>query len=137
MFKRIFFWGLTAGIFSAVASVIYQQIHEYATYSEFHKVVNLPVLIAINIMACLLAAFVFWAVMHFSKGRGEFIFNLLFSMASFASVMFPITTTLPLDVESPEMFTSLVIPMHFFPAIAWFTFRPLFAKNGFQPTHTN
>jgi len=30
----------------------------------------------------------------------------------------------------PELFPGLVVPMLFFPALAWFTLKPLFIKPG-------
>lgn len=132
MFKRIFFWGLTAGILSAVASIIYQQIHEFATYTDFSKVLGIPVIIAVNLIGGLLAAIAFWICVKLFKKNSELIFNLLLSMGSFASVIYPIFYfKLPLDIPMPEMFPLLTVPMHFLPAIAWFTIRPLFAKKPF------
>lgn len=135
MFKRIFFWGLTAGILSAVASIIYKQVFTFAfTYEgipDYSKIINIPVLIGANIIAGLLAAFGFWACIRLFKKKGELIFNLLFSIVSFASIALPISITLPVDIKMPELFPLLTVSMHFFPAIAWFTVRPLFAGHLF------
>jgi len=32
-----------------------------------------------------------------------------------------------LDVKTPELFPGLAVPMVFFPAMAWYTLKPLFA----------
>jgi hypothetical protein len=37
---------------------------------------------------------------------------------------------LPLDIEAPELFPGLVVPMHFFPALGWFTLKPLFFRSA-------
>ena len=132
MFKRIFFWGLTAGILSAVASIIYQQIHEYASYTEFRRILSIPMIIAVNLIGAMLAAFTFWACHKVFRKNAEFIFNLLLALGTIASIFYPIIFfKLPLDIPAPEMFPVLAVPMHFMPAMAWFTLRPLFAKKPF------
>jgi hypothetical protein len=37
-----------------------------------------------------------------------------------------------LDVEFPEMFPGLVIPMHFFPALAFFAIDPFFKQSSIK-----
>ncbi len=133
MVKRLFFWGITAGILSAVASIIYNKIFTFAfTYKgipDFSRIINIPVLIGTNLIAGLLAAGGFWAALRLFKKNGELIFNILFSILSFASILSPISAKLPLDLKNIELFPLLAIPMHFFPVIAWFTIRPFFAGN--------
>jgi hypothetical protein len=63
------------------------------------------------------------------KTRGEIVFNLCFSLISFASLLAPIAVSLPRTIETPELFPGLVIPMHFFPALAWFTLKPIFIRS--------
>lgn len=135
MFRRIFFWGLTAGILSAVASIIYKRIYEFAYEVTYAKIINIPILVGANLIACLVAAIGFWACFRLFSTKGEIIFNFIFSIGSFASVMLPISAKLPLDVQFPEMFPLLTVPMHFFPVIAWFTIRPLFANKLFIPAN--
>lgn len=128
MGKKIFFQGIIAGILSAVACIIYNRIYFFATEADFSKVLNTVGLIGINIGACLLAASGFWLMEKLFKKNGEIVFNLLFSILSFASIIIPISLSLPLAVKNPELFPGLSVPMHFFPALAWFTIRPLFHK---------
>ena len=52
--------------------------------------------------------------------------NILISVLSFASIVGVLGIQLPLTIESPEMFPGLAIPMHFFPALAFFTISPFF-----------
>lgn len=127
MGKKIFLQGIIAGILSAVACIIYNRIYFFATEVDFSKVLKTTGLIGINLGACLLAAVCFWLLTKWFKKSGEIIFNFSFSILSFASVMVPISISLPLDVKYPELFPGLTVPMHFFPALAWFTIRPLFA----------
>ena len=128
MFKKLFFQGISAGILSAVACIIYNRIYFFATEVDFSKVVNVPALVGINLLACLLAAAGYWVFKKLLKKNADIFFNLTFTILSFASVIFPISISLPLDIKFPELFPGLTVPMHFFPALAWFTIRPLFIK---------
>ena len=63
---------------------------------------------------------------HDLEEKGEIVFNFVFSIVSFACVIIPISITLPLDIQFPELFPGLAVPMAFFPAMAWYTVKPLF-----------
>ncbi len=128
MGNKIFFQGIIAGILSAVACIIYNRIYFFATEADFSKVLNTTGLIGINLGACLLASIGFWLLTKWFKKSGEIIFNFCFTILSFASIVIPISISLPLNIKYPELFPGLSIPMHFFPALAWFTIRPLFMK---------
>ncbi len=130
MFKRIFFWGLASGLLAAVGALVFQRIHQFATYADFTKVVTVPLLLAVNLGVCLSAAIVYWGLVRWLNRKGELIFNLLFSIISFASITWSLAYILPLEIETPELFPGLTVPMHFFPALAWFTLRPFFAKEA-------
>jgi phosphoglycerol transferase MdoB-like AlkP superfamily enzyme len=63
------------------------------------------------------------------KWKGEKALGLYFvfvALLSFASILSVFAFKLPLDLESPELFVGLAIPMHFFPALAYFTLSPFF-----------
>ena len=128
MGKKLFFQGISAGILSAVACIIYNRIYFFATEVDFSKVVNISVLTGINLFACMLAAAGYWVFKKLLKKKADIFFNLSFTILSFACVVFPISISLPLDIKFPELFPGLTVPMHFFPALAWFTIRPLFMK---------
>jgi hypothetical protein len=130
MFKKLFFQGISAGILSAVACIIYNRIYFFATEIDFSKVVNVPVLIGVNLAACMLAAVVYWIFKRLLKRNADIFFNFSFTILSFASVIYPISVSLPLSIKNPELFPGLTVPMHFFPALAWFTVRPLFFKEA-------
>ena len=129
MSKKIFFHGLVAGVLSAIASIIYYRVHYFAFEVDFSKLVNIAGLLGINIFGCLIAATGYWLIKKWFGTRGDIIFNLCFSILSFASIIIPIAAKLPLDVQNPELFPGLTVPMHFFPALAWFTIDPLFKEN--------
>ncbi|HTD97939.1 MAG TPA: hypothetical protein VK668_01580 [Mucilaginibacter sp.] len=126
MFKRIFFHGLAAGILSAIAAAGYNRFYIFATETDFSKVLNYASLTGLSLAVCMVATFLYYGLTKWLPKRGEIVFNFIFSIASFACVIIPIAITLPLNIESPELFPGLAAPMVFFPAIAWYTLRPLF-----------
>jgi hypothetical protein len=128
MFKKYFIHGLIAGILAAVAANIYNQIYFFATETDFSLVLGMRRIISLNILLCLLAAFLNWALENWLENKGQLVFNFLFSMGSFALVIIPISISLPLDQKSPELFPGLAVPMVFFPALAWYTLVPLFRE---------
>ena len=129
MFKSIFFWSMTAGILSTIACLIYNRIYFFALGTDFSKLINYGSLAGANLLGCLLAGAGFWALSKWFRNKGELIFNFVFSILSFASIIYPISVSLPFDIKHPELFPGLTIPMHFFPSLAWFTIRPLFIKD--------
>ncbi|MEP7109209.1 MAG: hypothetical protein ABI760_14545 [Ferruginibacter sp.] len=126
MYKKIFFHSIISGILAAIAANIYDRIYYFATEADFSKVLNAGSITAINILFCMIAGLVFWGLTKWLKKKGEIVFNFLFSILSFAMVMIPISLTLPLKIQFPELFPGLAVPMVFFPAIAWYTINPLF-----------
>ncbi len=126
MFKKIFFHSLIAGILASVAGLIYNRIYFFATEADFSRVLNTGSIIGLNVMVCLVAGMLYWVLVKSLKKKGEVVFSFLFSIISFACVMIPILISLPLKVQSPELFPGLAVPMVFFPAMAWYTVKPLF-----------
>lgn len=126
MFKRAFIHGLVAAVLAAIAGIIYNRIYYFATETDFSKIINIGSIIGISVLVCTVATFIYFGLVKWLGRTGEIIFNFLFSILSFACVMIPISISLPLDIKSPEIFPGLAVPMVFFPAIAWFTVKPLF-----------
>jgi hypothetical protein len=126
MFKSLFFHGLMASVLSAFAAIIYKRIYFFATEADFSEVLGVQKIVAYSLLACMVAAFINYALSRWLKKKAEIIFNFLFSILSFAALMIPISITLPLTVKFPELFPGLAVPMVFFPAIAWYTINPLF-----------
>jgi membrane protease YdiL (CAAX protease family) len=126
MFKRVFFHGLVAGVLAAIAAIIYNRIYFFATEADFSKILNTASMIGLSLVICMIATFVNYSLVKWLRQKGEIVFNFLFSIISFACVMFPISISLPLDIKMPELFPGLAVPMVFFPVIAWLTIKPLF-----------
>lgn len=130
MFKKTLFLGLTAGILSGVACMIFAKIFYWANGGmlDFSSIVSTTMMFGACIFSSVLAGVGYWLLDKVFKSNGKIIFNFLFTILSFASILYPFAATLPLDIEFPEMFPSLVVPMHFFPALIWFTLQPIFIK---------
>jgi hypothetical protein len=128
MFKRYFFHGLISGVLAATAASIYDRIYFFATQADFSAILGAQRIIGLNILICLLAAFLNWFLVVWLKQKGEIVFNFFFSVVSFALIIIPISMSLPLNIKLPELFPGLVVPMLFFPALAWYTLSPFFRE---------
>lgn len=127
MVKKEFIHGIIAGILASVAGIIYYHIYFFANEADFSKIVNVYTIISLNIAGSLAISFLHAVLVKWVKKSAELVFNLVLSILSFALIVVPISITLPLNIEFPELFPGLVIPMLFFPAIAWFTINPIFS----------
>lgn len=128
MFKKIFYMSLATAVFSAVACLVYNKVYIFALGPDFSKVVNTGSLIAFNVAGCMAAGIGYWLLQKALGTKTEIVFNVAFMLLSFASIMAPLAISLPLDVQTPELFPGLAVPMHFFPLIGWFTLKPILLK---------
>ena len=135
MFKKALLLGIVSGLLAGIAGLIYARVYYNANEADFSKVVSNIRIIASSLFGGVLAAIGYTVLTTLLKGKGEIVFNLLFTILSFASLLLPIAFKLPLSIETPELFPGMVIPMHFFPALGWYTLKPLFIK-GLQPSRT-
>lgn len=111
---------------AAVAAIIYSRIHFFATQTDFSAIVNVLTMLSLNLIACLIFSIGYYFFRKITWERGVIAFHLIISVCSFAAVIIPISISLPLSIKNPELFPGLAVPMVFFPALAWFTFKPLF-----------
>jgi hypothetical protein len=132
MYKKLLLLGAVSGLLAAVASIIYQKVYAASLGADFPQIVKSVNIVAINVISGLLAATGFWLLNKWLKNNTEIVFNLLFVTLSFASIIPAFGFRLPVTIETPELFPGLVVPMHFFPALAWLTLKPLFVKS-YQP----
>ena len=130
MLKRLMLLGIVAGVLAGIVALIYQKVYSSSVGADFSNIAKPVGIVISNIVGCLVAAVGYWILSKWLKGKTEIVFNFIFMILSFASMLPVFAAKLPLDVNSPELFPGLVIPMHFFPALAWFTLEPLFIKNG-------
>src|ERR1700744_2271640 len=128
MFKRALFLGIVSGLLAGIAGLVYAHVYYSANEADFSKVASAIKIISSSLFGGVLAAVGYTLLVKGLKTRGEIVFNLIFTILSFASLLLPIAYKLPLTIETPELFPGMVIPMHFFPALGWYTLKPLFIK---------
>jgi ABC-type branched-subunit amino acid transport system permease subunit len=126
MFKKALLLGIVSGLLAGIAGLIYARMYFKINEADFSKVASTVRILSSSLFGGVLAAIGYTALIKLLKGRGEIAFNLLFTILSFASLLLPIAFRLPLTIETPELFPGMVIPMHFFPALGWYTLKPLF-----------
>jgi len=127
---KFVFKGLIAGLLASLAGVIYFNIYQGILLTEFDAVVNEGSIIGASIFGCMLIAVGQLIIARWNKPNLVGVFNLLVLVLSFASIIGAIGMTLPLDIDFPELFPGLVVPMHFFPALAYFALAPFFKKEA-------
>lgn len=128
MFKKLLLLGLVSGVLAGLVALIYQKIYTNSLGYDFSAIAKPVNIVIVSILAGLLASIGYGLLTKWLPRAGEIIFNFVFVILTFASILGPFATKLPLDVEMPELFPGLTVPMHFFPALAWFTLKPLFIK---------
>ena len=129
MFKKSLLLGIVSGLLAGVAGVIYARVYYSINEADFSKVASAMHILAASLFGGVLAAIGYSLLTRWLKDKGEIVFNLLFTLISFATLLAPIAMRLPRNIDTPELFPGMVIPMHFFPALAWFTLKPMFIRN--------
>ncbi len=127
--KKAFFHGIIASILAAVAGIIYLHIYQNTLGTEFNKIINIGSISGASVFGCMLMAISYWLLERFNKENLKGVLNIIIALLSFASVLSPISMSLPLDIKNPELFSGLAVPMHFFPALAFFCLVPFFKGN--------
>jgi hypothetical protein len=130
--KKNILHGIIAGTLAAVAGIVYQTAYEDAMFLDFSSVINPGSIAGASLFGCMLMAFGYWLLVRFNKPNLKAWLNVLITVLSFLSILGPLGVTLPLDVEFPEMFPGLAIPMHFFPAMIFFGLYPFFKNSIFH-----
>ena len=126
--KKSLIHGIIAGILTAVAGIAYQRVYEDALFLDFSTVINPGSVAGASIFGCMLMAIGYELLERFKKSNLKGWLNVLITVLSFLSILGPLSMSLPLDIEFPEMFPGLAIPMHFFPAMIFFGLNPFFTK---------
>ena len=129
MLKKLLILAVVSGVLAAVASLVYQKVYADSLGDGFTNIITLQKIFAACLGANIVAAIGYFLLSKVLKSHTEAVFNLLFAVITIATIVYPIGFKLPLDVEMPELFPGLAIPMHFFPVLGWMTLKPLFAKN--------
>ena len=126
MFKKIFFHALVASVLTALAAIVYDRIYFFATEADFSRIINISSIISLSVIICFCIGIVYYGIIRLFKSKAAIVFNFLLAILSFCAVIYPISVSLPLDIQFPELFPGLAVPMVFFPLIAWHTIKPVF-----------
>lgn len=128
MLKKSLLLGAVAGVLAGVASLVYQKVYTSSLEADFSKIATPGGIFISCIVGCLLASTGYWLLDKWLKGKADIVFNLVFTILSFATILGPFAAKLPFSTESPELFPGLTVPMHFFPVLGWLTLKPIFIK---------
>jgi L-cystine uptake protein TcyP (sodium:dicarboxylate symporter family) len=126
--KKIFLQGIVSGVLAAIAGVLYMNIYQGALATDFSKIVNIGSVVGASIFGCVLMSVGYFLLKKFNKVSWKGALNIVIAVLSFASIISPMAMSLPLDIENPELFPGLIVPMHFFPALAFFCIEPFFSN---------
>jgi hypothetical protein len=126
MAKRIFLQGLVAGLLSSVAGVTYHYIYQATLDVHFDKIINPGSITGASVFGCMLISICYFVFYKYNKLNLMGWLNVSIAILSFISIISPISMNLPLEIETPELFPGLVVPMHLFPALAFFAINPFF-----------
>ena len=118
--------GLIAGVLAGIAGIIYMLIYQDIFAVDYSLVINWIAILSSSIIGTILMAGGYFALQKFDKGHFAWVLNLVYVVLSFLSIIPPMLMSLPLEVETPELFPGLVVPMHFLPALMFFAIAPLF-----------
>ncbi len=126
--KQIFFHGLNSGLLAGLAAIVYNSAYTEAMLVDFSTVINPTSVMGACLFGCTLASLGYWALGKMIKKplARDLIFNALFLVLSFGSFASSFAFELPLEVEYPELFPGLSVPLHLFPALFWLATKPLF-----------
>ena len=124
--KPHFYHGLIAGIFAALAAYIYDRIYAFALGVDFGTVINLTGILASCFIGTVSAGVGHYFFKKYIRKYSDILFNLVFTLITFGSMLIPLSVSLPLEISSPELFPGLTIPMHLMPQLFWLTTKPLF-----------
>lgn len=126
--KKALSHGLVAAIFTIIAALVYNSIYSEFMMVDYTTLINTGSIAGASVFACVLASLMFFLISKLLKKGASVLFNILLLLATFASFVGAFSAELPLDVEAPEFFLGLAVPLHLMPALFWLATKPLFYK---------
>lgn len=112
---------ISSGILASIAGICYQFAYESALSCKFSKIIN-PVSISMaSIIGTILMTLGYWMLSKLRFEKYRLWYFMLINILSIASIIGPMSSTLPLDIENPELFPGLIAPLHLFPALSFIT----------------
>lgn len=123
---------ILAGVSSALsitACLIYNKVYSGSFYVDFSKVISPTSMIMTCFVGCTLMSLTYALIIRWRPTLNLAWVNMVFAVLSFASIIMVLSFKLPLEIEFPELFPGLAIPMHFFPVLAFLSIVPFFKSN--------
>jgi len=120
--------GIIAGLLSGTAGIIYLNFYQNLYFLDYSLVINWGAILGSSMIGCILMVSGCFTLEKINKVKFKGALNLVYMLISFVSIIPAMTMSLPLEVDFPELFPGLVIPMHFFPAMIFFGLIPFFNK---------
>ena len=128
--KNAFFHALTAILLSASASIVYYFVFLSLWKLDYSAIVNPFSITGICTFICALMSLGYLLVREWKGEKWIPWLNILICLLSFIGVLMSFLIKLPLDVDNPEFFPSLVIPVQLFPVMAFLAVAPFFKGEG-------
>lgn len=130
MFKRHFIHGLTAGILSGLFCYLYYTVLKDEFMYDFSKIIKPMNLFGASIFGTVLASIGYFLSLKYVPKFGQILFDLLFAILVFASLISPMLFKLPLDFDEylTVIFPTYAMTMHFFPYVVWYALKAVFIK---------
>lgn len=126
--KNGFLLAILTSSMASVMCIIYNSIYNYAFLTDFSRIINSTSMLS----ACSFASFAMtlgYILLSKIKDEDAIIWlNPIYIIISFGSIAGVLFYSLPLDIEFPEMFPGLAIPMLFFPVLSLLTIYPIYKK---------
>ncbi len=126
--KQTLYHGAVSGLLAGLAASIYNEAYSQALIADFSSVFTWTNVFAVCVFSCVLASLGYFFFVKWVKKGSDSLFNAIFLIITFATFICPFSSELPMEVESPELFPGLSLPMHLFPILFWLATKPLFKK---------
>ncbi len=133
-FKKIFFLGASSSFLAFVVSVIYTEAY-YSRLVDFSEAMSWSSMFSNFLLIGISACFIYLGLNRLLKNQKwtDFVFNLMFSAFSLIMVFMVLKADDPqFKNEDAQLlidyYKGFVMPVLFFPALSWFSLKPLFFK---------
>lgn len=123
-YRQLLYAGLVAAV-ALVLSLSWYWIYSNAFLVDFSEVIPISAVVAATVFGTTLLCTV-WFFAGKSGKRVAGWLNVLILAVSFLSILPCFMVTLPLGVKHTELFPGMVVPMHFFPVMAFWALLPFF-----------
>jgi hypothetical protein len=128
-YKKAILLAAVSSALSIIACLIYNKVYSGSFYVDFSKIISPTSVIMTCLVGCSVMSLGYMLVTRWRPTMNLGWLNILYTVLSFASIIMVLSFKLPLEIEFPELFPGLAIPMHFFPVLAFLTIEPFFKSN--------